>query len=101
MASRMRQQMTLTLGHVLLSAGIDPVETLVIRHAYVRVHEDNTPGIHADSSDAEILAYTARHSTSPRIFPAVPPRTWIVFLPEGGDRARLWSVIVNQGETSN
>ena len=60
--------MTLTLGHVLLSAGIAANETLVIRHAYVRVHEDNSPGIHADSTDAEILAYTSQHSVSPRIF---------------------------------
>jgi len=93
--------MTLTLGHVLLSAGIEPRETLVIRHAYVRVHEDNSSGLHADSSDGEILAYTSQHSASPRIFPANPPPTWVVFLPEGGDRARLWSVLVNHGETSN
>jgi hypothetical protein len=80
---------------------LEPSETLVIRHAYVHVHEDNSPGIHADSSDAEILAYTSQHSASPRIFPATPPETWVVFLPEGGDRARLWSVLVNHGETSN
>jgi hypothetical protein len=47
------------------------------------------------------LAYTSQHSVSPRIFPATPPRTWVVFLPEGGDRARLWSVLVNHGETAN
>src|SRR3546814_16059040 len=26
---------------------------------------------------------------------------WVVFLPEGGDRARLWSVLINQGEISH
>lgn len=41
--------MTLTFAHIILSAGIEPKETLVIRHAYVREHEDGSPGIHADS----------------------------------------------------
>jgi hypothetical protein len=72
----------------------------VIRHAYVRVHRDGTRGIHADSSDAAIMAYTRQQSVSPRTFPADPPGTWIVFLPEGGDRARLWCVLVNRGEAS-
>jgi hypothetical protein len=93
--------MTLTFAHIILSAGIEPKETLVIRHAYVREHEDGSPGIHADSSEAEILAYTREQSSNPRVFPAAPPRIWIVFLPEGGDRARLWSVLMNHGETSN
>jgi hypothetical protein len=44
--------MTLTLDSILRSAGIDPVETLVIRHAFVKVHEDSgLRGIHADSTD--------------------------------------------------
>ena len=93
--------MTLTLEHILLSAGLDPKETLVIRHAYVRQHDDGSSGIHADSSDAEIFAYTREQSSNTRIFPAAPPPTWVVFLPEGGDRARLWSVLLNHGETSN
>lgn len=93
--------MTLTLGHALSSAGLDPAETLVIRHAYVRRHDDGTPGIHADSTDAEIIAYTSEHSSNPRIFPTNPPRNWVVFLPEGGDRARLWAVLENHGEVSS
>jgi hypothetical protein len=93
--------MTLTLGHILQSASIDAVEALVIRHAYVREHEDGRPGLHADSTEAEIISYTSEHSSNPRIFPASPPQFWVVFLPEGGDRARLWSVLENHGETSN
>ncbi|WP_328990283.1 GIY-YIG nuclease family protein [Kribbella sp. NBC_01245] len=94
--------MTLTFASILHSAGIDPDEALVIRHAYVREHEDSgLPGLHADSTDAEILQYTSKHSTRPRIFPTAPPRIWIVFIREGGDRARLWSVLENRGETSN
>lgn len=93
--------MTLTLASILSSAGIDPLEALVIRHAYVHEHDDGTVGIHADSSDAEVMAYTRVQSANPRTFPAAPARVWIVFRPEGGDRARLWSVLHNHGETSH
>lgn len=93
--------MPLTFAPIIASAGIDTADALVIRHAYVPLHEDGTPGVHADSTDAEIMAYTSGQSANPRIFPAIPPKTWIVFLPEGGDRARLWSVLHNHGETSN
>lgn len=94
--------MTLTLESVLRSAGIDPADTQMIRHAYVREHEDTgLQGIHADSTDDEILAYTSQQSAKPRIFPEVPPRIWVVFVREGGDRARLWSVVENRGEASN
>lgn len=94
--------MTLTLGPILISAGIDHTDAHAIRHAYVREHEDSgLPGIHADSTDDEILAYTSQQSAKPRIFPGHPPRLWIVFIREGGDRARLWSVLENRGETSN
>lgn len=94
--------MTLPLGPVLLAAGINPADTQVIRHAFVREHEDSgLQGIHADSTDDEILVYTSQQSAKPRIFPAIPPRLWVVFVREGGDRARLWSVVENRGEISN
>ncbi len=92
--------MTLTLAPILASAGINPAEAMVIRHAYVREHGDGSAVIHGDSSDAEILAYTRDQSISSRTFPATPPPVWLVFLPEGGGRARLWSVVRNHGETS-
>jgi hypothetical protein len=93
---------TLTLGSILQSAGIDPHAAQAIRHAYVREHEDTgLQGIHADSSDQEILLYTSQQSAKPRIFPPVPPAIWVVFVREGGDRARLWSVVENRGELSN
>lgn len=42
--------MALTLGPILLDAGIDLSDSLVIRHAYVREHEDSgISGIHGDS----------------------------------------------------
>jgi hypothetical protein len=91
--------MTLTLSALMTSAGINPSTTLVIRHAYVVEHEDSgLQGIHADSTDEEILFYTSRQSSSTRSFPASPPATWLVFIPEGGDRARLWNVVTNKGE---
>lgn len=93
--------MTLTFAAALTSAGIDPADALVIRHAYVREHEDGTVGIHGDSSDDEIMSYTSGQSSNPRIFPATPPKLWVVFLPEGGDRARLWSVVANHGQNGN
>lgn len=33
--------MTLALGLILRNAGIDPVDALVIRHAYAREHEES------------------------------------------------------------
>lgn len=94
--------MALTLGPILLDAGIDPSDALVIRHAYVREHEDSgLRGVHAHSTDAEILEYTRNQSANSQRFPAAPPRFWVVFIREGGDQARLWSVVENRGEVSN
>lgn len=94
--------MALTFSPILLDSGIDVADALVIRHAYVQEHEDSgAPGIHADSTHAEIFAYTRSQSANPRNFPASPPRYWIVFIREGGDQARLWSVVENRGELSN
>lgn len=89
--------MVLTLEPILRDAGIPPEEAIAIRHAFVDVHTDGFHGIHADSSDAEVLDYTRGYSlTGP--FPAVPPKYWVVFIKEGGDQARLWSVVENRGE---
>lgn len=94
--------MPLTLGPLLVDAGIDPIAALAIRHSYVREHEDSgLQGLHADSTDAEILEYTRIQSANVQRFPAVPPRLWVVFIREGGDQARLWSVVENRGEISN
>lgn len=94
--------MPLTLEPILCSAGIDPAEAQVIRHAFVREHEDTgVRGIHADSTDEEILAYTSQQPAKSRIFPLEPPRFWAVFIREGGDRASLGSVLENRGEVLN
>ena len=100
--SRRFQSMTLTLGPILRSAGVDPIDTQAIRHAFVRQHEGTgLLGIHADSTDNEILKYTSEQSAKQRVFPAVPPPIWVVFVREGGNRARLWSIVENRGEVSN
>lgn len=60
--------MALTLSPILLDAGIDPRDALVLRHAYVLAHEDSgLPGIHADSTGAEILEYTRNQSANTEI----------------------------------
>lgn len=93
--------MTLTLGPILLDAGLDLVSTMVIRHAFVQEHQDSgLVGIHADSTDAEILEYTSIQSADTRRFPTAPPKYWAVFIREGGDHARLWSVVENRGQVS-
>lgn len=89
--------MTLTLAPILLDAGIDLADAIAIRHAYTTEPD----GIHADSTDDEILAYTSTQSASPFKFLAAPPKFWIVFIREGGSEARLWSVVENRGEVWN
>ncbi|WP_353113228.1 GIY-YIG nuclease family protein [Microbacterium sp.] len=94
--------MTLTLDAILHHAGIDPAEAQIMRHAYVKEHHDTgRAGIHIDSTHAEILEYTREQSSSPWSFPRSPSKLWVVFLPEGGDRARLWSVLEYLHEESN
>lgn len=91
--------MPLTLGPLLIDAGIDPAHALVIRHAFVTEPEESgLTGLHADSTHAEIFSYTGTQSSDTRRFPVVPPRYWVVFIKEGGDQARLWSVVENRGE---
>ena len=94
--------MALTLGPLLVDAGIDVAQALVIRHAFAQESEESgLTGLHADSTHAEIFEYTRKQSADTRRFPAVPPRFWVVFVKEGGDQARLWSVVENRGEVSS
>ncbi len=89
--------MALTLAPLLRDAGVDPAEAIVIRHAYVTLHENTgSRGLHAKSTDAEVFAYTSNQGVDG--FPDVPPRYWVVFIKEGGSEARLWSVVENHGE---
>lgn len=76
--------MTLTLDAILRNAGIDPADSQAIRRAFVREHEDTgMPGIHADSTDEEILSYTSQQSARPHTFPTTPPQCVGGFRPRG------------------
>lgn len=69
--------MTLTLAQIMASADIDPAATLVIRHSYVREHDDGTVGIQGDSTAAEIMAYTEFSQPAPAPSPPIrPARGW-------------------------
>ncbi len=94
--------MPLSLGLILDSEGLVNEDVIVIRHAY-RAEPAGSPleGIHADSTDEQILEYTRHQSASSRTFPTKPPRYWVVLVPDGGSRARLWRVVENHGEVSN
>lgn len=94
--------MPLTLAPLLQDAGIDVGDALVMRHSFVPAHLDaGQLGIHANSTDAEVLAYTRDQSADPSRFPRDPPRFWVVFIREGATHARLWSVVENRGEIAN
>jgi hypothetical protein len=76
--------MVLTLGPLLLDAGIDLSEALVIRHAFAQEPEESgLTGLHAASTHTEILEYTRRQSANTRRFPAHPPRFWIILIKDG------------------
>ena len=93
--------MPLTFETILRGSGIHPAETQAIRHVFVEYHEDSgESGLSIDSTDQEILDYTARQSADPRRFPLAPPRYWVVFMREGGTQARLWKVLENRGQVS-
>ncbi|MFI8598274.1 GIY-YIG nuclease family protein [Rothia koreensis] len=90
----------LTFGTILSAAGIDPAEAPLIRHVFIKEHGDSSPGILPESTDERIMEYTTYQSISTKSFPAQPPRFWIVFIAEGSNRARLWSVVENHGLVS-
>ena len=49
--------MSLTFAAALASAGIDPPEALVIRHADVRKHENGTVDIHGGLRHPDALVF--------------------------------------------
>lgn len=91
--------MSISLDVILRANGIDPDETLAIRHTYASGAAGDE-GLRIAATDEEILEYTSRQYVSPKLFPQNPPRIWLVFLGEGGNHSRLWSVVENQGVRS-
>ena len=89
--------MPLTFETILRGSGIHPAETQAIRHVFADHHEDSgESGLRIDSTDQEILDYTASQSADPRRFPLVPPRYWVVFMREGGHPS---SIVESTGES--
>src|SRR3546814_8153578 len=85
---------------LLIDAGIDPSDALVIRHAFAQESEESgLTGLHVNSTHMEIFEYTRRQSANTRSFPASPPRVWVVFIKEGGEigraswRERVWQYV--------
>ncbi|WP_157372298.1 hypothetical protein [Arthrobacter sp. Soil736] len=85
---------SLTLGHVLtgMGADYDPSVRLedvhVIRHAF----KPGDPGaLHwpEDLTEDRVLAYTREQDVSPRRFPSVPPRYWVILVADGQRRSRF------------
>lgn len=92
---------TFTLGDAIAKTELPVADTMVIRHAYVKLHKDGTPGINGDSTLEQVLTYTSSQSRDTKVFKKKLARYWIVFLPELGTRARLWAVVENLGEIHN
>src|SRR6478609_6630591 len=93
----------LTLGHVLSSVGAEhepPIgleKVIVIRHAFKPGEHGHLQGPE-DVTEERVLEYTRRQDVSSRHFPAVPPRYWVVLIPDGQRRSRLHSTFENYGE---
>ncbi|AMM31630.1 excinuclease ABC subunit C [Sinomonas atrocyanea] len=95
---------SLTLREVLTRMGskhsprIDLDDVHVLRHVY-------RPGGHEemqkpeDLTDPEkLLAYTSSQHFSALKFTATPPTYWVIFIADGGRRARLFGTFENRGE---
>lgn len=91
----------LTFGDVLKAENTDPSEILAIRHTFVELHADGHAGLNRNSTNAEILDYTAEQSSQAQLFPRNPPRYWVVFIKDGGSNARLHTVYENHGVLSD
>ncbi len=85
----------LRLGHVFDAGGLtDLSDVLVIRHTY-REDAIRTP---ADVTPQSVLDFTRGQSVATQIFPKDPPRLWLVFMADGGYRARFYTAYENHGE---
>lgn len=83
----------LTLGHVLLAAGVDPSDVVVLRHTYT-VHGLRDRD---DLTVEKVLDYT-RHQPVGNKLSRNPPGLWVVVVADGRRRSRLLTVYENHGE---
>jgi len=96
-------RLALTLSHVLAGMGADrtpPIrleEIHVIRHTF-RPNDETALRGPEDLTNERVLRYTREQDVSPRRFPAVPPRFWVILVADGKNRSRLWGTVENRGE---
>lgn len=85
----------LTLGSIFNEAGIDPSEVLLVRHTFKK---DGLTGPD-DLTPAKIMAYVREQGAKAYKFPRTPPRIWLNFIADGGNRGRFLMAFENQGES--
>ncbi len=83
----------LRLGHLMVAAGVELNEVVVLRHTYT---EDGLR-VANDLTAEKVLSYTRRQVTKNKLGPE-PERYWLVFMAAGGRRSRLLTVYENHGE---
>lgn len=85
----------LRLGHIFDAAGLaDSSDVIVIRHT---LKEDGF-AVLSDVTPAKVLAYTRVQRVSTQILPKNPTRLWLIFIADGGLRARFFTAYENRGE---
>ncbi|WP_291382645.1 GIY-YIG nuclease family protein [Demequina sp.] len=89
-----RWQGNLTLGDVLISAGVQLSDVLAIRHTF----KEEGLASPSDATAEGVMTYTRRQGAPGGKFPKQPPRWWLVFLADGGRRSRLYGAYENFGD---
>lgn len=85
----------LSFGHVLVSAGLDPNDIVVIRHTYTADGLRNE----ADLTPEKLLAYTRAQGAGPNHKLDKTPRPlWLCFMADGKRRSRYLTAYENHGE---
>lgn len=85
----------LTLGSIFKEAGIDPSEVLLVRHTFKKDGLTGPDGL----TSAKIMAYVRAQRVKVYKFPKTPPRIWLNFIADGGNRGRFLMAFENQGES--
>lgn len=72
-------------------------DILIIRHTFKPGDPEALQGPE-DLTEERVHAYTREQEHSSRLFPASPPRFWVILVADGGRRSRLWGTFENHGE---
>lgn len=82
----------LHLGHILGAAGLLEADVLNVRHTYT-----SADGLVRGATPEQVRDYTRRQHRKPGLFPANPPRLWLIFAADGGLRSRFLAAYDNRG----